>query len=286
MNKPLIGIVLATLLVVSFVIASTFTVANDSRNRPEKVAYATVGTATLDLPSNATYPAKAGGTPNHPTNLRITVYDNNRRSTDGASDQLMVSMWDPVGQSYSPVLIITDNAAWAEYLKVLYNNTYAWYPTPLSIKPIYGPNLFPNVVLVAPGELEVWTEDVNQYGHRSGGDNNEVLMANLTRAVNVKLDLFVVNSSAPTGPNTGRSANVTFNLPALTMMFHEFDDYYPSETTNVLQWAGSTNYTVKQSFVEVSARVEMAITGWTGGATEFLGHVHQDSVAKFYPPAT
>jgi hypothetical protein len=256
MKKKYVGIIFTLLLVVSFIVASTFpAIATDPKNRPERVAYATIGTVNLELPSNATYPAKAGGTTSHPIVLRISVIDNNRRTTDGASDQMVVNMWDPEKQSFTPVLIITDNPSWAEYLKTLYNNSYTWFPTPVALQPIYGPNLFPNVVLVEPDELEVWTESANPYDHSNGWDNqdSQVLMVNLTRAVKSTLDVFVINSSVPAGPNSPRFANATFILPPLTMVFHEFNDYYADEKVDVLQWAGSSNYTVKQSSVEVSA---------------------------------
>ena len=71
----------------------------------------------------------------------------------------MVAMWDPREEQFTPVLAITDNPAWAEFIKTLYNNTYMWYPTPLALQPIYGPNLFPNVVVVEPDELEVSSEE-------------------------------------------------------------------------------------------------------------------------------
>jgi hypothetical protein len=143
-KKTILGIVLTlSLLVVSIGVTIVPALASNPKDSAEKTYYATIGKVFLQLPSNATYPAKAGGTPNHPVELLITVFDGDRRSTDGPYDQLVVDMWDPTAGHFTPVLAITDNPSQAEFIKKIYNNTFLWYPTPAPLIPMYGPNLFP-----------------------------------------------------------------------------------------------------------------------------------------------
>src|SRR3990172_11779053 len=242
-KKTILGIVLSISLLVVSIIATTITaIAVNPKNTAEKTFYATIGSGVLQLPSNATYPAKAGGTPNHPTVLRIAAFDGDRRSTDGSYDQLMVFMWDPREEQFTPVLLITDNPSIADFMKKVYNNTYIWYPTPPPLIPMFGPNLFPNVVLVQPNELEVWTESSQKgYGNGPWSFNDDTLTVNLTKSVKSTLGLFIINASLPQ-TNPARFANATFNLPPLTLIFHELDKGYPNQDTTTLNWPGSSGY--------------------------------------------
>jgi hypothetical protein len=291
-KKIIFGIALSLVLViVSSIFTAVPAIAGNPKDSAEKTYYATIGRVFLQLPSNATYPAKAGGTPNHPVELLITVFDGGRRSTDGPYDQLIVDMWDPIAAHFTPVLAITDNPSQADFIKKIYNNTYLWYPSPTPLIPMYGPNLFPNVVLVQPNELEVWSETKgtdNGYGHKGGfsyESKSNVLKVNLTKAVKSTLNLFIINASAPSF-TPARYTNATFNLPPLNMVFHELDEGYPNEQTEVLDsWLGASRYTVKETWTELSARVDIKIPDWTGlFGLDFLGQTRENCVAKFYPP--
>jgi len=295
-KKTTLGIVLTlSLLTVAIVATGATTLAVYQTNQTK--FYGTEGIVTLQIPSNASYPAKAGGTPNHPIAIRFAAWDFKRRSTFGAFDQLTVSIWDPVGEYFTPVLFITDSPAQAEFVKEVLNNTYVWYPRPPTLPPIFGPNLFPNVIVVQPNELEVWTESTKA-SHGNGGwnwdeygryvwniESSSTLMVNLTKAVKSTLDLFIINATAPMGPN--RFANVTFNLPPLSMYFRELDKGFPTESTTVYDsWPGASGYTLKEKNMEVSARVNVEIPDWIGELSwDFIGRVNQEHFTTFTPPA-
>jgi hypothetical protein len=279
-KKIILGITVTLFLLVILIVVMTLpAIAYESPN--VRKGYGTVGDVDFVLPSNATYPAKPGGVSNHPTNIGFLALDANRRSSPGAFDQLTVYIWDPANQRETPVLAITDNSDQAEFLKTLWNNTYLWYPTPLSLQPIHGPNMFPNVILVQPNELEIWTE--SSYKGCSG---SETLWVNLTIPVKSTLNYFTINASAPLG-SPARSANVTFVLPPLTMFFRPLDDGFPREETfTATGWPGASGYTQKITYSEVSARVNVQIPDWIGTDFDFIGTTWDKFIAKTTPPPT
>jgi hypothetical protein len=271
-KKIILGSTLTlTLLVISIIAMTLPAFANNPQNSLVRKGYGTMGDVDFAIPSNATFPAIPGGTSNHPTNIGFLALDADRRSTPGAFDQLTVYIWDPANQRYTPVLAITDNPDQAEFLKILWNNTYLWYPTPLPLQPMYGPNLFPNVILVQPNELEVWS-------------THGTLWVNLTTLVKSTLTNFVINPSAPAG-SPARTANVTFNLPPLTMFFRPLDNGFPrEETITTTGWMGASGYTQQLSYREVSARVNVQIPAWLGTDLDFIGTTWENFVAKTTPP--
>jgi hypothetical protein len=286
-KKTILGSTLTlSLLVILIVITNLPALANNPQNSLVRKGYGTMGDVDLIIPSNATYPAKPGGVSNHPTNIGFLALDADRRSTPGAFDQLTVYIWDPASQRETPVLAITDNPDQAEFLKTFWNNTYLWYPTPLPLQPILGPNMFPNVILVQPNELEVWTESSSTYygqGYK-WHDSSETLWVNLTIPVKSTLTNFIINYSAPAG-SPARSANVTFDLPPLTMFFRSLDDGFPREDTFIATgWLGASGYTQKRSYMEMSARVNVQIPDWLGTDLDFIGTTWDKLIAKTTPP--
>jgi hypothetical protein len=289
-KKIILGSTLTlSLLIISIVATTLPAFANNPQNSLTRKGYGTMGDIDLVIPSNATYPAKPGGATNHPTNIGFLALDADRRSTPGAFDQLTVYIWDPASQRETPVLAITDNPTQAEFLKTFWNNTYLWYPTPLPLQPILGPNMFPNVILVQPNELEIWTESSRTYNgwdHKGCYDTSETLWVNLTTPVKSTLTNFIINYSAPSG-SPARSANVTFTLPPLTMFFRPLDDGFPREETFIAAgWPGASGYTQKIEYSEVSARVNVQIPSWLGTDFDFIGTTWDNFIAKTSPPQT
>jgi hypothetical protein len=213
---------------------------------PQIVKYGTFGHVPVQIPSNTTPPGQPG-TSNHPTTLIFEAYDATRMATFPGVDELSVYLWDPGDKAYTPVAVITNNGYEADFMKMIWNMTYVHYP----ISPTT--DLFPNVIQVAPNELEVWTSD-------------GALFVNLTKPVKVTLPIF------PTG--TSATGNQTFILPPLTLEFRGIGDAF-QDTINAIYtgFPGSSNYTMKGNPMTQPAWMRIAIPDWTSFTQlEFIGH--------------
>jgi hypothetical protein len=284
-KKNVLGIVLTlTLLAVSFAVILLPTFAYEKTEDPAKKFYGSSGLVTVQLPSNSSPPASPG-TPNHPTILRFLALDHNRRSFGGEADELMVFMWQPIADNFQPVAMITDNANAAELWKTVWNGSYIWY---VAGPPMFPPGfiLFPNVILVEPEDLEVWTEPARaSYGddNKDWNDATVTLWANLTKEVTVTL---------PAYNGTGAFSNETFILPPMSLMFKgisgEFDD---PVTVEFKGYRYASNYTLERSGNSQFAGVRVNIPDWLAGShrmypLDVTGAVRWRSVEVFTPPPT
>ncbi len=296
-RKILAGIFLTvSLLTTIFIVAAQSLVTSPA---PSQVimSHGTGGYVYVDLPSNASYPKKPGGTPDHPTQLQFMAYDYDKTSTDGAGDVLLLFMWDPKTENISPILAVTDNAAMAAHLKTFWNGTYMWYQlaSPINI-PGVGviTNLFPNIIQVAPEELEVEAVSTpsqlqnsrgrfvwDQYGHYVWKTDIDVVLVNLNKAVNVTLPAFTVNS---TGPNP--TANLSFTLPKLTLTLREISEgFYDEETLKATGWPGASGWTRMTHEIHTPAYAMVSIPDWLHGLKiETMGHIGQQFVGTTTPP--
>ena len=226
----------------------------------------------LQLPSNSSPPALSAGTPNHPVTMKIAAWDLDQSSTNGPADELLIFIWQPVKNAYANVAVITDNAANAELWKAAWNNTNVWYPVgPPTFPPNF--NLFPNVITVAPKDLEVWTESGNNLN-----DASNTLWVNLTKAVTITLPYFNA---------TGSNSNQTFTLPQMTLMFKAtsgaFDDPFVAPFVG---YPGASNYTLTRSGSSEFADARVNIPDWLGNSFRYeaTGHVYWHVTDTITPP--
>jgi hypothetical protein len=240
-------------LAVIITIATVAPTLASNPNYTQIMACGNAGYVALQLPSNATPPGQPG-TPNHPTTLIFWASDDSRRSTFGAADELIVLMWHPIDNRFTPVAVITDNPERAEFAKILWNGTYVWYDFYI-LPPNTRTNIAPNVIQVAPTELEVWTQD-------------EALMVNLTKPVKIALPAYHMST------NPDKYSNQTFILPPMTLTFRATGNIFKDDTTLVLTgYTGASGYTVKIRAMAQPAWVRAVIPDWLGQyGLEFTGH--------------
>ena len=288
-KKTILGIALTlSLLTVAIVATGATTLAVQQPNQAKFTG--AIGNVGLQLPSNSSPPAPPGGVANHPTHLRIYAFDFDRWSTNGAADELLVFIWQPVKNSFQPVLLITDNAANAALWKTVWNNSNIWYPTTLPPQ-FGGPNLFPNIVLVEPNELEVWTEAASNSGgnghwgwdeyeryvwQTSGG---ETLWVNLTKSVKATLPYFNVS---------GVNSNQTFTLPPMSMFYKGTSDDidYPPLTIAFRSYPGASQYTLVRTGTAQFAGVHVRIPEWLGAQypLDVTGNIWWRATDTYTPP--
>jgi hypothetical protein len=224
---------------------------------PQVVKYGTFGHVVVQIPSNTTPPGQPG-TSNHPTTLAFDAYDATRMATFPGVDELNVFLWLPSENAYTPVAVITNNGYEADFMKIIWNMTYVHFPISPTV------DLLPNVIQVAPNELEVWTSD-------------GALFANLTKPITVTLPAFEVIAN--------KYSNATFILPPLTLEFrgigNAFQDPINSRFTG---FTGSSNYTMKGYPMTQPAWVRTTISDWTMFTQlEFIGHTMTGGL-YFAPP--
>jgi hypothetical protein len=250
-KKTVLGtFLMLSLLAVTVVATIAPTLGRNPTKNPAKKVYGAVGQVVLQLPSNASPPASPG-TPNHPAILQIVAFDDNRRSFGGEADELIIFMWNPVSNRFEPVAIITDNAKNAEFWKTAWNNTYVWYQAP-------GFVLFPNIILVEPQTLEVWTESMRAscgYGNKGWNTASETLKVNLASTVKVTLPFFNA---------TGEFSDQTFSLPPLTLLFKATSDEIVEDplTINLEGYPGASNFTIVRRGTTQFAGVRVRIPEW------------------------
>lgn len=250
-----------------------------------------IAEVTLQLPSNSSLPAAPGGTADHPVTLKIAAMDWDQQSTNGAADQLLISIWSPVGLvlssggNFQPVAFITDNAANAAPADQLYNGTYVSYHVGPPLFPA-NTNLFPNVITVQPNDLQVWTEPSKTGNDRVCDAASDTLWVNLTKSVTVSLPSF----STGRYPNgTAINTNQTFVLPPMTLMFKAtsspFDYSYKIPMSG---YPGASGYTLTRSGAATFAGVLVYIPNWIGAKIsdniDTTGHVYWRVTDTITPP--
>ena len=213
-----------TLVMLIVVMAITPTLAVPDRNKSQVKFYYSAGAVVIQLPtpSNAISPPAEPGTPSHPISLKLTAFDNDRRSTFGAQDWLYVALWIPQGNSYAPVALVSDsNDEGQDFFKALYSNTFIWQPN------------FENVIAVEDQDLEIQTESSGtcyEKGYKGlNYESNAAFIVTLTKAVTIKLpwNLFTKLPFSTWGDQT-------FTLPPMTLTFREIGNpYYVDETSTL-----------------------------------------------------
>ena len=275
-------IYLGTILTVSLLLLTVFISVSPTlahRHTDDVVFTGALASVTLQLPSNASPPALPGGTPNHPTTLMISAFDFDKRSAFGAADELLVFMWQPVANNFQPVAVITDNPADAQFWMNTWNGTYVWLKAILP--PLIGPTtLFPNVILVQPGDLQVYTESEHS-GDRN--DASSTFWVNLTTSVKVTLPYFNA---------TGVNSNQTFTLPSMTLMYKSISDEFTLPwSTTFTGYKYSSNYTWTREGSQQFAAVRVHIPDWLSGggardyALDVTGAVRWHTVETLTPPS-
>jgi hypothetical protein len=252
-RSTVLGTVLALSLAVIVAVAAIGpTLANSCPTDPAAVTlYGTSGAVILQLPP---------GIPSRPTTLKIGVSDSNKRSDYGASDALLIDLWVPQANRFVPVASISDNPNPDSdaFFKMVFNNT-----------PIWMPPLMQNDFSVTDDELEVWI-------------HGDVLTANLTKAINIKLPFNLL-------PQPYSSwGNLSFTLPPMTLMFRGIDEPFRDETTYyLLPKPPLSGYAWKEERLLVPAWVKVEIPAWLGGhAFDLVGHIGKHQTSTFIPPAT
>ena len=252
-RSVVLGTILALSLAVIVAVAAVApTFANSCPTDPATVTiYGPSGTVNLQLPS---------GVPSHPTTLQIAIGESSSRSTFGAADTMIISLWVPQANRFVPVASISDkpNPDSGAFFKMVFNNT-----------PIWMPPLMQNCFNVTDEELEV----------RMHGD---VLTANLTKALYISLPFNVM-------PQPYSSwGNLSFTLPPMALMFRGIDEPFRDEKTySFLPKPPLSGYAWKEERLLVPAWVKVEIPAWLGGSYfEVVGHIGKHSTQTFIPPAT
>lgn len=244
MNKKILGAVLALIAIIA-VAAAAPALAHDHDNKKNDsliTFYGSGGDVILQLPS---------GVPSHPTNLRVEVYDFNKDSSFGAMDAMFVAVWVPAVNRYFAGAIISDNPNpdFYAFAKTVLNGTPFW-------SPLAG---MENIFQVADEELEV----------RRHGD---VLMANLTKSINVTL------STIPWGGN--------FTLPPIALEFRGIGDVFRDEASTLLPKPLMSGYTISQTFLDKPAWVRVWIAQWLGSLPVYrtVGTLILHTARTYIPP--
>ncbi len=268
----------------------------------DKKFYASAAEITLQLPSNSSSPAIQGGTPDHPTTLKIAAFNYDRRSANGAADELLISIWCPTGVVLSPagnfqqVALITDNAANAQFWDQVYNGTYLSFHVG---QPVFPPNtnLFPNVIKVDPNDLEVSAKRSNSFMSSTQSDNffgsnnhqsGDTFWVNLTKPVQIKLPQFLVGRTSNGVPIY---SNQSFTLPPMSLMFKPISDSFDDSFKMDLKWyPGASGYTFTRHGSSVFAAARVVIPNWIGAKVsdyiEGTGHIDWALIDTFTPPST
>jgi len=257
-TRIMLGIILMlSSLIVTVVATMAPTMAYSPSN--SKKFYGATTELDVWLPSNSTPPAPAGAATNHPSPLIIGAFDYDRRSAFGEADELWVHKWDSYLNAFQPIAVITDNAAEAEFLKTVWNNTYVWMQA--------APNviLFPNVILVEPKDLEVWTTssgnskngrwDTDDYGRTVWTTTSDTLWINLTKPVKITLPA-VLNPATVSLVFVDQS----FTVPPMTIDVKStsdpWDGYYKAQlnVSPVLsqytwEWTGMAEYAAARTVI-------------------------------------
>jgi len=252
-RSVVLGTVLALSLAIIVAVATVApTFANSCPTDPATVTiYGPSGTVNLQLPS---------GVPSHPTTLQIGISESSSRSTYGAADPMIISLWVPQANRFVAVASISDNPNPDSdaFFKMVFHNT-----------PIWMPPLMQNDFEVTDEELEV----------RMHGN---VLTANLTKALYISLPFNLMP------PPYSLFGNLSFTLPPMTLMFRGIDEPFRDEKTYYfLPTPPLSGYTWKEERLLVPAWVKVEIPAWLGSTYfEVVGHIAKHQTSTFIPPTT
>jgi hypothetical protein len=263
-NKLILGTTLTLSLVLTVSILTVFPTLANSTPRNSLTEYATVAEVVLQLPP------PGGALISRPSNLRISVFDYDKRSD--SADALQVLIWVSALNTYVPIAFIKDQA-WSAQEKAVLNNTAMYLE-------VNGVVIRDNLKVVADQELDVWMEKSSEHsgnGHwgwdnygryiwQMSGDNT--LLANLT--IPVQLDY------------TGLSSvfGSSFAVPKMSMRFVEIAEGHPTETAAVFP----SGTTISSKTTAFPAWVGVVIPSWGTGTQFFAGGVGEDTFITFTMP--
>ncbi len=220
----------------------------------------------LPQPSNATSPPAAPGTPSHPTNIQLRCYHFTQDSTFGAFDAILVYLWIPQTNSYSPAALITDTAN-VELYQNLWNKTFVW------LKQTNPAANMLNVIQVNANDLDIHTETpspASQFG--------DMLVVNLTKpaTINLPFNLLPLPYAA--------CGNMTFTLPPMVLKFRPIAESYYDLGANALLPSGYYRQPISQ--LRTPAWVEESIPSWLGAVSplEVSGHIDYKFSEVITPP--
>lgn len=223
----------------------------DTANGSNVMAYGEHGEVIIQLPTGSPKVTNV-------TSLRLIAANFNKKSTFGAYDTLVVSLWEPIANAYVPVAQISNvpNLALQTFLHAFYNNTPVWN------------GLMPNVINVTEKDFKVWMDD-------------DILMANLTTTVKITLpfNLMVGTPYATWG-------NQTFNLPPITLMFRPIAHGFHWEESATLTKPPLSGYTMTVKSTMNPAWVKVDIPAWVKAVwLEVSGHICTHITQTGIPPA-
>jgi hypothetical protein len=228
------------------------------------------GLVYLNLPPapNATSPPAAPGTPTRPSNLQLRPYDLTESNFAGPHDAMLVYLWIPQRNAYTPVALITDAANTTIYQQI-WNNSFIWYPMNIS-----GASAL-NIIQVTDKDLQVWPQN----SETGSSESPDMLIANLTRSVNITLPFNL-------WPQPQQLlGNLSFTLPPLTLTFREIGakSYYDTATFANLPSGWKYQPTAE---MRTPAWVEERVPAWLGDASplEVDGHIDWGYSQTFVSP--
>jgi hypothetical protein len=259
---------IVTLLSVIFLSAG---LATSQQNTVQYINKGAGGLVYLNLPPapNSTSPSVPPGTPSRPSDIQLRPYDLTESNFAGAHDAILVYLWVPQRNAYTPVALITDASNTSIYQQI-WNNSFIWYKMNTSDASLL------NIIQVSDTELQVWSQN-SQTGSTQCPD---MLIANLTRSVNITL---VFNLWPQPQQSWG---NLSFTLPPLTLTFREISDksYYDSTLFSSLPSGWKYQPTAE---MRTPAWVEERVPAWLGDASplEVVGHIDWGYSQTFLPPS-
>jgi hypothetical protein len=210
---------------------------------PVKI-YGKGGTVVLQLPE---------GIPSHPTTLKISVGDFDKRSTYGAYDTLFVSLWIPAYNGFMTVACIETNVVHSNSLsRPFFTSSFVW-----------SPPLFPNDFQVADNELEVWK-------------HGNIITATLTKSIDISLPFNLLPA-----PFTAWG-DLSFTLPPMTLEFVEI----PASPKYIdVAYGVPSGWSIELTEWDKAAWVSVMIPQWLGmEPITDTGYVFLNRISAFTAP--
>jgi hypothetical protein len=243
-RSAVLGTVLALSLAVIIAVAAVAPALAGSGTKPIAI-YGDGGTVVLQLPE---------GIPSHPTTLKISVGDFDKRSTYGAYDTLFVSLWIPAYNGFMTVACLETNIVHSNSLsRPFFAGSFVW-----------SPPLFPNDFQVLGNELEVWKH----------GDS---ITATLTKSIDISLPFNLLPAPFKDW------GDLSFTLPPMTLEFVEI----PASPKYIdVAYGVPSGWSIKLTEWDKAAWVSVMIPQWLGAEPlTATGYVFHNRVAVFTPPS-
>jgi hypothetical protein len=241
-RSVVIGTVLVLSLAVTIAVAA---VAPALAGTKPITIYGKGGTVVLQLPE---------GISSHPTTLKISVGNFDKRSTYGAYDTLFVSLWIPEYTDFMTVACIETNVVHSNLLsKQFFANSFVW-----------SPPLFPNDFQVADNELEVLR-------------HGSTITATLTNSIDISLPFNLLPA-----PFTAWG-DLSFTLPPMTLEFVEI----PASPKYIdVDYGVPSGWFIELTQWDKAAWVSVMIPQWLGmEPLTATGTSFHNRVAVFTPPS-